>query len=126
MARQLLGTFPTRHVADSVKDAFLADGFQPDTLIVMANAEASDPPDAADLEVGTAGEGGFGEFEEKIGKAVRQMFGREDRLNGDLSEGSPSAGALLAVTVEDEHAEAKARQLFAFHRAADVEVAEAD
>lgn len=124
MAKQLLGTFPTRDVADSVKDAFLDDGFNPLDLIVMTNPDAAEPPEAAKLEVGTAGDSGFAGFEEKIGKSVRHMFGKKDRLNGDLSEGGPNRGALLAVTVTDELSEAKARQLFAFHRAADVEVAE--
>lgn len=124
MAKQLLGTFSTRDIADSVKDAFIDDGFDAHDLIVMSNPDSSQPPEAAKLEVGTAGEGGFSGFEEKIGKSVRQMFGKKDRLNGDLSEGAPNTGALLAVTVADDVAEAKARQLFAFHRAADVEIAQ--
>ena len=124
MAKQLLGTFSTRDIADSVKDAFIDDGFDPHDLIVMSNSDADQPPEAAKLEVGTAGEGGFAGLEEKIGKSVRQMFGKKDRLNGDLSEGKPNTGALLAVTVADDLAEAKARQVFAFHRAADVEIAQ--
>jgi len=126
MTKQLLGTFSTRDIADSVKDAFIEDGFDAHDLIVMTNTDATEPPEAAKLEVGTAGEGGFAEFEEKIGKSVRQMFGKKDRLNGDMSEGKPNTGALLAVTVADDLAEAKARQLFAFHHAADVEIAQED
>ena len=124
MAKQLLGTFPTRDIADSVKDAFIADGFAPRSLIVMANPHSTEPPEAAKLEVGTAGEGGLLGLEEKIGKKVRHLFGKKDRLNGDLREGMPNAGALLAVTVTDEISEAKARQLLAFHRAADIELAQ--
>ena len=126
MARQLLGTFPTRDVADSVKDAFLADGFAPGDLIVMENVESTEPPEAAKLEVGTQGAGGFAGVEETIGKSVRHLFGKEDRLNGNLSEGGPNTGALLGVRVADAESESKARQLFAFHRAADVELAEKD
>ena len=126
MAKQLLGTFPTRDVADSVKDAFLEDGFAPEDLIVMANVESTEPPEAAKLEVGTQGDSGFAGVEEKVGKAVRHLFGKKDRLNGDLSEGGPNTGALLGVTVADSISEGKARQLFAFHRAADVELAEKD
>jgi len=126
MVKQLLGTFPTRDVADSVKDAFMEDGFAPHDLIVMTNPDSLEPTEAAKLEVGRAGEGGITGLEEKIGKAVLHLFGKQNRLNGDLSEGAPNAGALLAVTCGDELAEAKARQLFAFHRAADVEVAQPD
>jgi hypothetical protein len=126
MAKQLLGTFSTRDIADSVKGAFIDDGFNAHDLIVMANPGSDEPTEAAKLEVGTAGEGGFGGFEEKIGKSVRRMFGKKDRLNGDLGEGEPNMGALLAVTVADDVAEAKARQLFQFHRAADVEIAQED
>lgn len=125
-SRQLLGTFPTRNVADSVKDAFVEDGFAAHDLIVMANVESPEPPEAAKLEVGTQGDSGFAGVEEKVGKAVRRMLGKKDRLNGDLSEGGPNTGALLAVTVADDLAESKARQLFAFHRAGDVEWAEGD
>jgi hypothetical protein len=37
MAKQILGTFQSYEAADSVKDAFIEEGFDASDLIVMVN-----------------------------------------------------------------------------------------
>jgi len=123
---QILGTFQSRDVADSVKDAFLAEGFPPSSLVVMVNRETPEPPEDARLEIGTQGEPGFLGIEEKIGKAVRRVLRESNKLEGDGDEGHGKGGALLAVTVPDEAAAERVKSLLATHQAGDIEVAQAD
>jgi hypothetical protein len=127
MSIRVLGTFQSRDAADSVRDHFIQDGFNAADLIVMANRESAEPPEDADLEVGTEGQGGMKEFEEKIGKAFMQLTHRENPLAGDGTEGVANRGALLGVTVRDQASAEKVKQMLLEHYfAADVEVAEAD
>ena len=126
MAKQILGTFQSRDAADSVKDAFIKDGFNAADLIVMANRESADPPEDAKLEVGAEGEPGFAGFEEKVGKAVLQVFHKEETIEGDGFEGEGKGGALLGVTLENDDDEARVRALLERHFASDIEVAQAD
>ena len=126
MAKQILGTFQSRDAADSVKDAFMADGFPAANLIVMANRQQPAPPEDAQLEVGTAGEAGFAGVEEKLGKAVLGFMGKKERLDGDGFEGEGKDGALLAITLRDDADEAYVRGLLERHFAGDIEVAQPD
>lgn len=123
---QILGTFQSRDVADSVKDAFLAEGFAPSSLVVMLNRETPEPPEDARLEIGTAGEPGFLGIEEKVGKAVCRVLGESNDLEGNGDEGDGKGGALLAVTVPDDAAAERVKALLAKHQAGDIEVAQAD
>lgn len=125
---RVLGTFQSRDVADSVKDTFIEQGYHPEDLIVMTNRETPEPPEDAKLEVGHAGEGGFAEFEEKLGKAALHLLGKDDktRLEGDGFEGDTKQGALLGITVKDQAEAEKVSELLKRHFAGDVEIAEAD
>ncbi len=128
MAKQILGTFQSRDAADSVKDALIAAGFKAGDLVVMVNreAEGSNPPEDAQLEVGSEGEPGFAGIEEKVGKAVLKLMGKPQTLDGDGFEGEGTGGALLGVKIENEGDEAKVRELLTRHFASDIEVAQAD
>jgi hypothetical protein len=126
MAKQILGTFHSRDVADSVKDAFIADGFNAADLVVMVNRESQEPPEDARLEVGTEGEPGFAGFEEKLGKAVLQVLHKEKPVEGDGTEGKGRDGALLGVTLQNDADEARVRALMERHFVSDIEVAESD
>ncbi len=126
MAKQILGTFQSRDAADSVKDAFIADGYKASDLMVMVNRESPEPPEDARLEVGSKGEEGFAGLEEKVGKAVLSMMGKAKTVEGDGFEGEGKGGALLGVRVEDDAAEARVRALLERHFASDIEVAQAD
>jgi hypothetical protein len=126
MAKQILGTFQSRDAADSVKDAFIADGFNAADLVVMVNREGTEPPEDARLEVGTDGEEGFAGFEEKVGKAVLQVLHKEEPIEGDGFEGDGKGGALLAVRLEKDEDEGRVRAMLERHFASDIEVAQAD
>ena len=123
---QVLGTFQSRDVADSVKDAFVADGFRLSDLIVMVNREEKEPPEDARLETGSKGEGGLGGVEEKVGKAVLSLLGKETTMEGDGSEGTAKGGALLGITVASDVEAERAVALLKRHQAADIETAQPD
>ncbi len=126
MSLRVIGTFQNRDAADSVRDAFIADGYNAANLIVLANRASADPPEDADLEPGVEGEGGFQEFEERLGKAWMQLTHRKNPLEGDGTEGDPNLGALFGVTVADEAEAEKVKQiLLQRHFAGDVEIAQA-
>ena len=118
---RVMGTFQSRDAADSVKDAFIDEGFSPADLIVIANRAKAEPPEDADLEVGTEGEGGFAEFEEKVGKAVRGIFHTHKKLEGDSTEGDPTGGALLSIAVRDQPQADLVKALLERHFASDIE-----
>jgi hypothetical protein len=118
---RVLGTFQSRDAADSVKDAFIDEGFNPADLIVIANREKPEPPEDADVEAGTEGEGGFAEFEEKLGKAVQGMLHHHQKLEGDGTEGDPKGGALLSIAVRDQPQADLAKALLERHFASDIE-----
>lgn len=123
---QVLGTFQSRDVADSVKDALMAEGFDAGSLVVMVNRDTADPPEDAQLEVGTKGEGGFTELEEKVGKKVLSMIGKPVRMEGDGSEGKGKEGALLGVTVATQEQAEHVMGLLQRHGASDLEMAQPD
>lgn len=127
MTRQILGTFQSRDVADSVKDALIEKGYPAEALIVMANRQTSAPPEDAKLEVGTQGETGFAGLEEKVGKFVLGHLGKRVTMEGNENEGGGIEGALLAITVDDTP-EAVARAIGALeaHHAADIEQSQPD
>ena len=122
---QVLGTFQSRDAADAVKDALIADGFAPHSLIVMSNRAMPTPPEDAKLEVGAEGEGGFAGMEEKIGKAVNNLLHKPTTLDGDGFEGEGKDGALLAVTVNASQVE-RVKELLTRHFAGDIEIAQED
>ena len=122
---RVMGTFQSRDAADSVKDAFIDEGFNPGDLIVIANREKPEPPEDADLEPGTEGEGGLTEFEEKIGKVVLGIFHQHKKLEGDGTEGDPTGGALLSVLVKDQPQAVLVKAIFERHFASDIEEIEA-
>ena len=126
MPKQIVATFQSRDAADSVKEAFLKDGFAPSDLVVMTNRDTPDPPEDAKLEVGTANEGGLAGLEERIGKKVLSLMGKPDTVEGDGFEGDGKSGALLGITLRHESDEARVRALLERHFAADIEVAQPD
>jgi hypothetical protein len=123
---QILGTFQSRDAADSVKDAFIADGYKAEDLIVMVNRESPEPPEDARLEVGTEGEPGMAGLQEKIGKTVLSVLGKSKTIEGDGFEGEGKGGALLGIRLHDASEEARARALLERHFASDIEVAQPD
>jgi hypothetical protein len=127
MSIRVLGTFQSRDAADSVRDQLIADGYNAADLIVMANRDSADPPESAELEPGTEGQGGFEEFQEKLGKAVLQITHHESTLKGDGTEGEATRGALVGVTVTTDAEAQRVQQMLAERFfAADVEIAQAD
>jgi hypothetical protein len=127
MSRQILGTFQSRDVADSVKDALMLKGYAASDMIVMANRQSSKPPEDAKLERDTEGDEGMPGIEEKVGKFVLGALGKRTTMEGNGTEGVGKDGALLAVTVGDD-AEAVARviALLESHHAADIEESQPD
>ncbi len=123
---QVLGTFQSRDAADAVKDALEKEGFAPGAMVVMSNRQAPEPPEDAQLEVGTAGEGGLGGLEEKIGKAVLNLLHKPITLEGDGTEGAGKEGALLGVTVSGQAEAERVKALLTRHFASDIEIAQAD
>lgn len=121
---RVMGTFQSRDAADAVKDALIADGVHAADLIVMVNRETPEPSEDARLEVGTEGEGGFGEFEEKVGKIILGVLHRPEKLFGDGTEGKQKGGALLSVTLGAESNVAHTKTLLERHFASDIEVIE--
>ena len=124
MAKQILGTFQSRDAADSVKNAFIAEGFKPEDLIVMVNRESPEPPEDARLEVGTAGEPGFAGLEEKLGKIALGLLHKTNTVEGDGFEGEDKGGALLGVTIHQDADEARVRALLERHFVSDIEVSQ--
>ena len=122
---QVLGTFQSRDAADAVKDEFIAAGFAPHDLIVMTNRAMPEPPEDAELEVGTEGEGGLKALEEKVRKAVNNLFGRKNTLDGDGFEGEGKEGALLAITTVPAQVD-RVKELLTRHFAGDIELAQED
>ena len=126
MSKQIVATFQSRDAADSVKDAFIKEGFAPHDLIIMTNRDTPEPPEDAKLEVGNQGEGGLAGVEEKIGKTVLSLFGKKEPIEGDGFEGEGKSGALLAITLQHDAEEARVRALLERHFAGDIEVAQPD
>ena len=119
---QVLGTFGTRDQADAVKDAFEKEGFPAHDLIVMVNREQEQPPEDAILEVGDKGAAGLAGLEEKIGKAVLGLMHKENAVDGDMTEGVGTGGALLAVTVADQAGVERVKALMQRHFVSDIEI----
>jgi hypothetical protein len=119
---RVLGTFATRDIAASMKDRLVEHGFDEQGMIVVANRATPDPPEDAELEVGTHGEKGFAGLEEKIGKTVNALLGKKDFLEGTGEEGDGNGGALLVVSVSTEADADRAVELLKLHQAADIEV----
>ncbi len=127
MTKQILGTFQSRDVADSVKDALMEKGYPAADMIVMSNRQAPAPPEDAKLERGTENEGGFVGLEEKVGKFVLGALDKRTTMEGNGTEGAGKEGALLAVTVDDNpEAVAKIVALLESHHAADIEQSQPD
>ena len=121
---RVLGTFGTRDQADAVKDAFEQDGFAAHDLIVMVNREQEQPPEDAVLEVGQDGAAGLAGLEEKVGKAVLGLLHKDPGVDGDMTEGTGTGGALLTVTVADQAGADRAKALMERHFVSDVEILE--
>ena len=126
MAKQIVATFGSRDEADSVKNAFMKDGFAAEDLIVMVNRESADPPEDARLEAGKTGEAGLAGLEEKIGKTVLHWMGKDKTIQGDGFEGEGKGGALLGVRLRQDGEEARVRALLQRYFASDIEVAQED
>ena len=123
---RVLATFATRDIADSMRERLVEHGFNRLDIVLMANRVAQEPPEDAQLEVGTEGEKGFAGFEEKIGSAVNALMGKRDLLEGTGSEGDPNGGALLTLSVSKQEDADRAVALLELHQAADIEVAPDD
>jgi len=119
---RVLATFATRDIADSMKDLLADHGFDPKDMVVVANRGTPEPPEDAELEVGTEGEKGFAGFEEKVGKTINALLGKTDRLEGTGSEGDGNRGALLMLSVSEQAEADRAVELLTLHQAFDVEI----
>jgi hypothetical protein len=119
---RVLATFATRDIADSMKDMLTQHGFYESDMVVLANRVATEPPEDAEIEVGKERGEGFAGFEEKIGKAVNDLLGKHEILEGTGSEGDPNGGALLTVEVTRQEDADRAIDLLKLHQAADIEV----
>jgi hypothetical protein len=126
MAKEILGTFQSRDAADSVKDMFIQEGFDPKDLVVMVNKQEPQPPEDAQLEVGHQGGPGLEGVEEKIGKAVLSWMGKKNDIEGDGFEGEGKGGALLGIRLQNDGDEERVRELLTRHFASDIEVAQPD
>jgi hypothetical protein len=105
-----------------MKDMLTQHGFYEADMVILANRAATEPPEDAELEVGTEGAAGFGGFQEKIGKAVNQLLDKHEILEGTGSEGEPNGGALLTLEVARQEDADRAMELLTLHQAADIEV----
>lgn len=126
MPKQLVATFQSRDAADSVKDAFLKEGFAPSDLIVMSNRADPEPSEDAKLEVGNSGEGGFAGLEETLGKTFFKLTGKSEPIEGDGFEGEGKDGAMLGIRLHQDSDEPRVRALLERHFAGDIEVAQPD
>jgi len=122
MTMRVLATFATRDIANSMKDMLAEHGFNAHDTIVMVNRGTPEPPEDAELEIGTEGAPGFEGFEEKIGKTVNALLGKKERLEGTGSEGDGKTGALLELKVSGQAEADRAVELLTLHQAADIEV----
>jgi hypothetical protein len=120
---RVLATFATRDIADSMKDMLTQHGFYEADMVVLANRTATEPPEDAEIEVGVERGEGFAGFQEKVGKAVNDLLGKHDILEGTGSEGEPNGGALLTLQVTRQEDADRAIDLLKLHQAADIEVA---
>jgi len=123
---QVLATFATRDIADSMRERLVEHGFNLQDTVLMANRVVQEPPEDAQLEIGNEGEKGFAGFEEKVGKAVNALLGKRELLEGTGSEGDPSGGALLILSVTSKQDADRAAQLLQLHQAADIEITNDD
>ena len=123
---QILGTFQSRDAAEAVKDALRGEGIDVKNMIVMSNMEAPEPPEAAVLEPGLTGAGGFAGLEEKVGKVFLSMTKSKEKLDGDGFEGDSKGGALLGVTVAGQAEADRVMALLKRHFASDIEIAQPD
>jgi hypothetical protein len=64
--------------------------------------------------------------EEKIGKAVLSVFGKNKTIEGDGFEGEGKGGALLGITLHNASEEPRARALLERHFASDIEFSQPD
>lgn len=119
---QVLATFATRDIADSMRERLVDHGFNRQDMVLMANRVVQEPPEDAQLEMGSEGEKGFAGFEENIGTAVNALLGKRDLLEGTGSEGDPNGGALLILSVTSKQDADRAAQLLQLHQAADIEI----
>ena len=123
---RVLATFETRDIASSMKDLLTQHGVDPNGMIIMVNRGGPQPPEDAELEVGTEGEKGFAGLEEKLGKTVNALLGKSSFLEGTGSEGDGTTGALLEITVADQAQADRAIELLTLHQAADIEVVDGE
>ena len=118
---RVMGTFQSRDAADAVKDAFIAEGYNAEDMIVMANRANPEPPEDADVEPGEQGEGGFAAIEEKVGKIALGLMGKKNTLDGDGTEGEGRDGALLTITVATQPQADRVKAVLERHFASDIE-----
>ncbi len=123
---RVLATFATRDIADSMRERLVEHGFNRQDMVLMANRIVQEPPEDAQLEIGTEGEKGFAGFEEKIGSAVNALLGKHDLLEGTGSEGDANGGALLTLSVSSQQDADRAIEVLKLHQAADIEVTNED
>lgn len=123
---QVLATFATRDIADSMRERLVEHGFNRQDTVLMANRVVREPPEDAQLEIGSEGEKGFAGFEEKVGEAVNALLGKRELLEGTGSEGDPNGGALLILSVTSKQDADRAAQLLQLHQAADIEITNDD
>ena len=124
MTMRVLSTFATRDIADSIRDLLAEHGFNANDAIAVVNRGTTEPPEDAELEVGSDGLKGFEGFEEKIGKTVNALFGKKEFLEGTGSEGDGNTGALLDFKVSGKAEADRMVDLLKLHQAADIEVIE--
>ncbi len=77
---RVLATFATRDIADSIKQLLAEHGFNTSEMVIMVNRGGPQPPEDAELEVGTEGAKGFAGIEEKLGRTINALVGKKEFL----------------------------------------------
>ena len=115
MSKTVVGLFSTMAQANQVKQKFVSEGYEAQHIKVMANDEDEAPTAASATanpkdytDIGSGGGTGVGE---KISHFFRSLAGGDDHAHEHYATGVNAGGALLAVTVPDNEADAVASLL---------------
>lgn len=114
MSKTVVGLFESVAKAEQVKKTLVADGFDAQSIRVVANDEetsttsSSTVADKGYTDIGSGGGTGVGE---KISSFFRNLTGGDEHAHHHYATGVNQGGALLAATVADEQATSVASTL---------------
>lgn len=122
MSKTVVGLFSSVAQAEQVKKTLVADGYNAQSIRVVANDEGSQTgsqtgssiaatTDSGYTDIGSGGGTGIGE---KISGFFRNLSGGDESVHSHYAAGVNSGGALLTATVEDAEAEEVAGTLREF------------